>query len=69
VTGWTDKFIYAPYEFHVIDQVITNLHMPGTTLLMLASAFAGTDFLKEAYEKAKKEKYRFAAYGDVMLIQ
>lgn len=69
VIGWTDKFIYAPYEFHVVDQVITNLHIPGTTLLMLASAFAGTDFLKEAYEKAKKEKYRFAAYGDAMLIQ
>lgn len=66
--GWTDKFIYPPYEFHLVDQLITNFQIPSTTLLMLVSAFAGKDFLKKSYEIAKKEKYRFAAYGDAMVI-
>ncbi|MCI0515501.1 tRNA preQ1(34) S-adenosylmethionine ribosyltransferase-isomerase QueA [candidate division KSB1 bacterium] len=67
-SGWTDKFIYPPYEFHVIDNLITNFHLSCTTLLMLASAFAGRDFLREAYEVARQENYRFASYGDAMLI-
>lgn len=68
VSGWTDKFIYPPYEFHVIDHLITNFHVPSTTLLMLVSAFAGRDFVFQAYDVAKQENYRFASYGDVMFI-
>jgi len=68
VSGWTDKFIYPPYEFHVVDHLITNFHLPGTTLLMLVSAFAGRDFIKRAYEIAKQEELQFAAYGDAMFI-
>jgi len=68
VSGWTDKFIYPPYEFHVVDHLITNFHLPGTTLLMLVSAFAGRDFIKRAYEIAKQEEFQFAAYGDAMFI-
>jgi S-adenosylmethionine:tRNA ribosyltransferase-isomerase len=68
VQGWTDKFIYPPYEFHLVDILITNFHVPSTTLLMLVSAFTGKDFVKKAYEIAKKEKYRFAAYGDAMIV-
>lgn len=67
-SGWTDKFIYPPYEFKVTDKLITNFHMPESTLLMLVSAFAGTDFILKAYKKALKEKYRFLSYGDAMLI-
>ncbi len=66
--GWTDKFIYPPYEFKVVDKLITNFHMPESTLLMLLCAFAGTDFAMKAYKKALKENYRFLSYGDAMLI-
>lgn len=66
--GWTDKFIYPPYEFKVVDKLITNFHMPESTLLMLVCAFAGTDFAMKAYKKALKENYRFLSYGDAMLI-
>jgi len=66
--GWTDKFIYPPYEFKVVDKLITNFHMPGSTLLMLVSAFASRDMIFHAYEVAKKNKYRFYSYGDAMLI-
>lgn len=66
--GWTDKFIYPPYEFKVVDKLITNFHMPGSTLLMLVSAFATRDMIFHAYEVAKKNKYRFYSYGDAMLI-
>jgi S-adenosylmethionine:tRNA ribosyltransferase-isomerase len=67
-TGWTDKFIYPPYDFKITEAVITNFHQPESTLLMLAAAFAEYDFLMEAYEVAKKEKYRFFSFGDAMLI-
>lgn len=67
-TGWTDKFIYPPYDFKITEAVITNFHRPESTLLMLAAAFADYDFLMEAYEEAKKEKYRFFSFGDAMLI-
>jgi S-adenosylmethionine:tRNA ribosyltransferase-isomerase len=66
--GWTDKFIFPPYDFKIADRLITNFHMPESTLLMLASAFAGRDFIMKAYKKAIKEGYRFYSYGDAMLI-
>lgn len=67
-SGWTDKFIYPPYEFKLVDGLITNFHLPASTLLMLVCAFAGRDFVFKAYRKAIREKYRFYSYGDAMLI-
>lgn len=67
-SGWTDKFIYPPYEFRITDKLITNFHMPESTLLMLVSAFADTDLVLKSYKKALKEKYRFLSYGDAMLV-
>ncbi|MBN1989679.1 MAG: tRNA preQ1(34) S-adenosylmethionine ribosyltransferase-isomerase QueA [Bacteroidales bacterium] len=67
-SGWTNKFIFPPYEFSVPDAMITNFHLPLSTLLMMVSAFAGYDLLFEAYRVAIKEKYRFGTYGDAMLI-
>ncbi len=66
--GWTDKFIFPPYEFKICNAMITNFHMPESTLLMMACAFGGYDLIMNAYEIAKKEKYRFLTYGDAMLI-
>ncbi len=66
--GWTDKFIFPPYEFKVVKKLITNFHQPESTLIMLVAAFAGYDFTMKAYKKAIKEKYRFLSYGDAMLI-
>ncbi|AOW21586.1 tRNA preQ1(34) S-adenosylmethionine ribosyltransferase-isomerase QueA [Urechidicola croceus] len=66
--GWTNKFIFPPYDFGIANCMVTNFHMPKSTLMMMTSAFAGHDFLKEAYEEAVKEKYRFYSYGDAMLI-
>jgi len=66
--GWTDKFIYPPYEFHITERLITNFHMPRSTLMMLIAAFAGYDFMREAYDVAIKEKYRLFSFGDAMLI-
>jgi S-adenosylmethionine:tRNA ribosyltransferase-isomerase len=66
--GWTNKFIFPPYEFSVANRMITNFHLPLSTLLMMVSAFAGYDFLMEAYDMAIKEGYRFGTYGDAMLI-
>ena len=66
--GWTDKFIYPPYDFKITDKLITNFHMPKSTLLMLVSSFAGYDLTMKAYKKAIKEKYRMYSYGDAMLI-
>ena len=66
--GWTDKFIFPPHEFKIPNALITNFHMPESTLLMMAAAFGGYDLIKEAYGIAIKEKYRFFSYGDVMLI-
>ncbi|MCB0381743.1 MAG: tRNA preQ1(34) S-adenosylmethionine ribosyltransferase-isomerase QueA [Psychroserpens sp.] len=67
-SGWTNKFIFPPYDFSIANSMITNFHTPKSTLLMMVSAFAGHDFVKEAYEVAVKEKYRFYTYGDAMLI-
>ena len=66
--GWTDKFIFPPYDFKVVNKLITNFHMPGSTLLMLVSAFASRDMIFHSYEVAKRHKYRFYSYGDAMLI-
>jgi S-adenosylmethionine:tRNA ribosyltransferase-isomerase len=66
--GWTDKFIYPPYNFKMIDALITNFHQPQSTLLMMVSAFAGRDLILKAYQEAKKNDYRFLSYGDAMLI-
>ncbi|SHE82435.1 S-adenosylmethionine:tRNA ribosyltransferase-isomerase [Fodinibius roseus] len=67
-TGWTDKFIYPPYDFKITEGVITNFHRPESTMLMLGAAFGGYDFVMEAYEEAKENDYRFFAFGDAMLI-
>ena len=66
--GWTHKFIFPPYKFSIADALITNFHMPKSTLLMMVSAFCGHDFMMEAYSEAVKKKYRFYSYGDAMLI-
>jgi S-adenosylmethionine:tRNA ribosyltransferase-isomerase len=66
--GWTDKFIFPPYEFKICNALITNFHMPESTLLMMACAFGGYDLVMDAYQQAIKEKYRFFSYGDAMLI-
>ena len=67
-SGWTDKFIIPPYEFKIANSLITNFHLPESTLLMTASAFGGYDLIMKAYQEAIKEKYRFFSYGDAMLI-
>ena len=66
--GWTNKFIFPPYEFSVANSMVTNFHLPLSTLLMMVAGFAGYDFLMEAYDVAIKEKYKFGTYGDAMLI-
>lgn len=66
--GWTHKFIFPPHDFAIANCMITNFHTPKSTLLMMVSAFADPDFIKEAYDIAVKEKYNFYSYGDAMLI-
>lgn len=66
--GWTNKFIFPPYDFTVANSLVTNFHMPYSTLLMMAAAFGDYDNIMNAYEVAVKEKYRFGVYGDAMLI-
>ncbi|MFO7888535.1 MAG: tRNA preQ1(34) S-adenosylmethionine ribosyltransferase-isomerase QueA [Eubacteriales bacterium] len=66
--GWTDIFLYPGYEFKVVDGLITNFHLPESTLLMLVSAFASKDYIFKAYEEAIKERYRFFSFGDAMFI-
>ncbi len=66
--GWTNKFIFAPYEFSVADAMVTNLHLPYSTQLMMVAAFGGYETVMNAYKTAKAEGYRFGAYGDAMLI-
>ncbi len=67
-TGETDIFIYPPYEFQVVDALLTNFHLPKSTLLMLVGALAGKELMLEAYQKAVEERYRFFSYGDCMMI-
>ncbi len=66
--GWTNKFIFPPYDFNIANSMITNFHRPKSTLLMQAVAFGGYDFVMEAYKIAIKKKYKFYSYGDAMLI-
>lgn len=66
--GWTNKFIYPPYEFKIVDALITNFHLPKSSLLLLVSAFAGRELILKAYKEAIEKKYRFYSYGDAMLI-
>ena len=68
IDGWTNKFIFPPYDFSIANAMITNFHTPKSTLMMMTSAFAGHDFVKRAYDEAVKEKYNFYSYGDAMLI-
>lgn len=68
-SGWTDIFIYPGYKFKVIDALVTNFHLPESTLVMLVSALAGRDHIMNAYAEAVKERYRFFSFGDAMLIQ
>ena len=67
-SGWTNKFIYPPYDFRIANCMITNFHTPKSTLLMMVSAFGGHDLIMSAYQEAVKEKYKFFSYGDAMLI-
>ena len=66
--GWTNKFIYPPYNFDIPSCMITNFHTPKSTLLMMVSAFGGFELIQEAYKEAIKEEYKFLSYGDAMLI-
>ena len=66
--GWTNIFIHPPYQFNIADSLVTNLHLPKTSLLIMVSAFACYDLAMEAYKKAIKDKYRFFSYGDAMLV-
>jgi S-adenosylmethionine:tRNA ribosyltransferase-isomerase len=67
--GWTNKFIFPPYDFTAANALITNFHLPYSTLLMVAAAFGDYDYVMNAYEVAIKEQYRFGVYGDAMLIK
>jgi S-adenosylmethionine:tRNA ribosyltransferase-isomerase len=67
-TGWANQFIYPGYRFRIMDSLITNFHLPKSTLLMLVSAFAGQDLIFQAYREAIQERYRFYSFGDAMLI-
>ena len=68
-SGWTDIFIYPGYQFKLIDRLITNFHLPESTLVMLVSALAGKDKIMKAYEEAVKQRYRFFSFGDAMFIK
>ena len=68
-SGWTEIFIYPGYKFKAIDGLITNFHLPESTLLMVVSALAGKEHIMAAYEEAVKERYRFFSFGDAMMIE
>jgi S-adenosylmethionine:tRNA ribosyltransferase-isomerase len=67
-SGETGLFIYPPYEFKIVDAMITNFHLPRTTLLLLVAALAGPELLRQAYREAVAREYRFYSYGDAMLV-
>ena len=67
-SGWTRKYILPPYDFQAVDALLTNFHLPRTTLLLLVAAFAGEPLVREAYAHAVREEYRFYSYGDAMLV-
>ena len=66
--GWTNLFVYPPYEFSIADSMITNFHLPKSSLVIMTAAFGGRELIMDAYQEAIKEKYRFFSYGDAMLI-
>ena len=66
--GWTNLFIYPPYDFSIANAMITNFHLPKSSLMIMVAAFGGYDLIMDAYQEAIKEKYRFYSYGDAMLI-
>ena len=66
--GWTNKFIFSPYEFTVADAMVSNFHLPYSTQLMMVAAFGGYDCVMNAYKIAREEGYRFGTYGDAMLL-
>ena len=66
--GWTNKFIFPPYDFVLPDAMVTNFHMPLSTMLMLTCSYGGYELIMDAYQMALKEDYRFGTYGDAMLI-
>ena len=66
--GWTDRFVFPPYDFKIANSMITNFHLPESTIYIMASAFGGVEFVKECYQTAIREKYQFFTYGDAMLI-
>jgi S-adenosylmethionine:tRNA ribosyltransferase-isomerase len=68
IEGWTDKFIFPPYDFRIPNALLTSFHLPESVLIMMTSAFGGFELIREAYEIAIKEKYKFFTYGDAMLI-
>ena len=68
VEGWTNKFIFPPYDFTIANSMITNFHLPKSSLVIMICAFGGFDLIMEAYQQAIKEKYKFYSYGDAMLI-
>lgn len=68
-SGWTDIFMYPGYKFKIVDRLITNFHLPQSTLLMLVSAFSSRDIIMKAYDEAVKEKYRFFSFGDAMILK
>ncbi|HKQ56439.1 MAG TPA: S-adenosylmethionine:tRNA ribosyltransferase-isomerase, partial [Candidatus Eisenbacteria bacterium] len=67
-SGWTRKYILPPYRFQAVDALLTNFHLPRTTLLLLVAAFAGAETMRSAYAHAVAERYRFYSYGDAMLV-
>jgi S-adenosylmethionine:tRNA ribosyltransferase-isomerase len=67
-SGWTDIFIYPGFEFRVVDALLTNFHLPKSSLIMLVSAFAGKETILRAYEEAVRERYRFFSFGDAMFL-
>ena len=67
--SWTDLFVYPEYEFKIVERMITNFHRPESMLMMMGAAFAGYDFLFEAYEEAFEEEYRLFAFGDAIFIK
>ena len=66
--GWTNLFIHPPYDFRIASMMVTNFHLPKSSLLILVAAFGGYDLIMDAYKEAVKKKYRFFTYGDAMLI-
>jgi S-adenosylmethionine:tRNA ribosyltransferase-isomerase len=67
-TGWSNKFIFPPYDFSIASSMVTNFHLPQSPMMMMVAAYAGYDLLMKAYKEAVQQKYRFFTYGDAMLI-